>query len=122
MKIKKIKIVSMILCCVIMCMCFSGCGAKSGSSKKIKVNVIQSEIELINVSYYDFYNCEFVPNYSGECTVISNSLNSTEVWFEDEEGILRVACFDKTLSGKPKTVRIYKNYGKTSYDTYNCSY
>ena len=122
MKIKKIKIVSMILCCVIMCMCFSGCGAKSGSSKKIKVNVYKSTVELTNVTYYDFYNYKLISSCDGEFDVISNSLNSTEVWLSDKSGNVSVVCLDKALSGTPKTVRIYKNSSMTSYDTYDCSY
>lgn len=122
MKIKKTKIISTILCCVIMCMCFSGCGAKSGSSKKITVNTINSTMKLTKVTYYDFYNWQSVPSYTGNCTVLSNTFNSTEVWFVDASGYTRVACLDKALSGTPSSVKVYTNSSKTTYDTYKCSY
>lgn len=111
----------MFLCCLIMCVCFSGCGGKSGS-KKITVNTLNSTMKLTKVNYYDFYNWQSVSNYSGNCAVWSNTLNSTEVWFTDEKGNLRVACLDKALSGTPSSVKVYTNSSMTTYDTYNCSY
>lgn len=122
MKSKNTKLVSLLLCCIMICMIFTGCSGNNGS-KKVKVKTLTSEISLTKVDFYDFYNGKFVSNYSsGYCTVLSNSLNSKEVWFVDSAGITRTICTDKELAKKPKNVKVYTNSGKTKYDTYNCEY
>lgn len=118
---KKVKKILALCCCLVMCVLVVGCQGKSGS-KKIAVNLAKSEITLTKVSYYDFFENENVYSYTGKCYVISGSLNSTEIWFMDTNGETRVMCVDKKLSNKPSTVKVYKNKGKTSYDTYECTY
>lgn len=121
MKSKKTKIVSLIFCCMIFCMCFVGCGASSGS-KKISVNVLASTMKFTNVSYYDFYNRTSVTSQNGNCIIISNTINGKEIMFEDPKGVTRVACVNTPLIKKPKKVRVYINTYKTEYDEYKCTY
>lgn len=121
MKFKKFKIIPVLFVCVMLCICLVGCGG-SNSSKKINVNTLASTMTLTKVSYYDFYNDVYVQSYSGKCSVISNTLTSTEIWFIDANGNTRVACVNTALSQKPSTVKVYTNSQKTTYDTYTCTY
>lgn len=118
---KKSKFIALFLCCMLLCLCLSGCGGDNSKSY-IQYDTGKSTMTLNKVTYYDFYSERLISNYSGKCTVISNSLNSTEVTFVDSNKKTRVACFNKALSTKPSSVRIYKNYLETTYETYKCKY
>lgn len=119
MKSKK-KVVFVVVFAMLM-MSFCACGGSSGS-KKITVDVLLETMKLTNVSYYDFGSQTLISGQSGKCTVLSNSLNSTEVWFIDADGYTRTACFDTALANKPKEVKVYTNSSKSTYDTYKCTY
>lgn len=121
MNIKKGKFGLVFLCVVMLCMCLAGCGG-SNVSKRISVNMLASTMTFTKVSYYDFNNEKYVSNYSGKCSVMSNTLTSTEIWFTDEDGETRAACVNTKLSERPKSVRVYTNEKKTKYDTYKCEY
>lgn len=121
---KKMKKFLVLFCCLAMCLLVVGCQGSSGSSKKnVKFNLLTSEIKLTKVTYYDFYNEKKVSNYSGNWdSVISESLNSTEIWFLDKDGETRAICTNKVLSSKPDSIRVYTNASKSKYDTYSCEY
>lgn len=115
------KKVAFLLCALIICMCFAGCGASSGN-KTIQINAVASEMTLNNVNFYDFFNDVLVSNYSGKSYVPSNGLSSTQIIFLDANGIQRAVCVNTPLQNKPKTVNVYTNAAKTTYDTYTCTY
>ena len=121
---KKKRIVTLMLCCLMLCFCLTGCGAKSSDgSKSIKVNIMNSKMTLKNVSYYDYLNNVKVNNYTGkDCAIMSNSYTTTEIIFYDRQGNLRVACVDKPFSNYPKKVKLYTNKKKTAYDMYEIEY
>ncbi|MCM1101127.1 MAG: hypothetical protein NC398_07055 [Acetatifactor muris] len=121
MKSKKAKILSVLFLCVMFCLCFTGCSGES-DGKTITTNAMNSTMTLSGVNYYDFYSDIYVGNYSGTCSVMSNTLNSTEIWFTDAQSVTRVACVNTPLSQRPATVNVYTNSAKSTYDTYTCKY
>lgn len=118
---KRTKKLVIFLCCVISCLGLMGCGATSGN-KSIKINLLKSEMTLSHVNYYDFFNMEYVSDYSGTSYVPSNGLNSTEIIFLDASNTTRAVCVSEALKNKPATVDVYTNADKTTYDTYTCTY
>lgn len=120
LKIKKLSVIC--ICFVLFGSMLTGCGGKSGK-KSVSVNVWNSSVAFNKVNFYDFYNCKNVKNYSKKCCAISNSLNSRELWIqENNTGNVKVIYVDKALSTKPSKVKMYTNRKKTTYDTYKCSY
>lgn len=119
MKFRKIS--AFLLCALISCMFFAGCGASSGN-KTIKINAISSEMTLNHVNFYDFLNDVLVSDYSGTSYVPSNGLTSTQIVFLDVTDTTRAVCVNTPLQNKPKTVNVYTNAAKTTYDTYTCTY
>ena len=123
MNLKKSKIIATILSGVMLCSCFAGCSASSGSGsskKTISINIMTSTLKLKKVTYYDFMEDEKIKNYTGTC--YSASINSKDVVFIDAEGNARWAVTDKKLSSKPSTVKVYTNSSKSTSDTYKCKY
>lgn len=118
---KKIKKLVIFLSCVISCLGLMGCGGTSGN-KSIAIDKIRSEMTLNHVNYYDFYNLQYVSDYSGTSYVPSNGLDSTEIIFLDATGTTRAVCINKSFKYKPATVDVYTNAEKTTYDTYTCTY
>lgn len=120
LKIKKLSL--MCMCFVLFGLTLTGCGGKSGS-RSVSVNVLKSSVSFNKVNFYDFYNYKNVKNYSKKCYAISNSLNSKELWIqENNTGNIKVIYVDKALSSKPSKVKMYTNRKKSTYDTYKCTY
>ena len=91
--------------CVIIAMMYmlgvTGCSkqatAKSANGSEITANLAKSQVSFTNV--------------------LSNSLNSTEVWIADTS-CNRVMCVSKKLSSRPSSFVLYTNCNKTQGDTY----
>ena len=121
MRKKRIKKLVISLCCVISCLGLMGCGASSGN-KSIAINSLKAEMTLTHVNYYDFFNEQYVSDYSGTSYVPSSGLSSTTILFLDVTNTTRTVCVNTPLQNKPATVNVYTNYAKTTYDTYVCTY
>lgn len=119
MKCKKTLLI--ILSCVALGSCFTGCGGNSGD-KSIQINQLTAQMTLTKVNFYDFFNYTLVSNYSGTSYVPSNGLNSRVITFADSSDITRTVHVSTPLSNKPATVDVYTNYEETTYDTYTCTY
>ena len=112
--------------CVIIAMMYmlgvTGCSkqatAKSANGSEITANLAKSQVSFTNVNFYDFYNDYLVNNFNKKnLYVLSNSLNSTEVWIADTS-CNRVMCVSKKLSSRPSSFVLYTNCNKTQGDTY----
>lgn len=119
MKYKKTLLI--ILSCIALGSCFTGCGGNSGD-KSIQINQLTAQMTLTKVNFYDFYYNTLISNYSGTSYVPSNGLNSREITFIDVSNFTRSVHVSTPLSNKPATVDVYTNYEETTYDTYTCTY
>ena len=130
MKMKKV--MALVVAVVMMFVC-TGCpGGNSSSepdgdykgkfnSNTVQVFLLQQDLKLKNVSFYNFGEDSDHPQrlytLSGTYKIMSNSATSKECFFQDKYGYYVVAS-DKALASKPDEVRIYTNVGKTGYNTY----
>lgn len=117
----KRKIVSMVIAASTMCLALTGCGGENGK-KYIKTNSLTGSITFSKVNFYDFFNEKRITNYSNGGYAFSDSIKSTEIWFTDNSGTVRVICVDKALTKKPAKAKVYQNHKKSSYETYDCIY
>lgn len=99
----------------------TGCSAKSGKKNSIEVNMINGNVILHSVKYYDFKNLKLVTSGASE-QVHPGSINSTELSFADRKGKVRIVKLNKKLTGKPSKVKVYLSRDKSKYDTYECRY
>ena len=115
------KKVLIILSCMVLGSCFTGCGGTSGD-KSVQVNHFTATMTLTKVNFYDFSNYTLISNYSGSSYVPSNGLNSTEITFADVSNTIRTVHVNTPLSNRPAMVNVYTNFEETTYDTYACTY
>lgn len=118
MKTKSIMIVISILLLGSM---VTGCSAKSGKNSYIEADIINGDLTLHKVKYYDFNKMKLITSAATE-NVHPGSLNSTQLSFCDKKGNLRIARINKKLTTRPSKVNIYLSRNKSKYDTYACKY
>ena len=119
MKKRAKKLFSLVICCIMIISFTVGCTAK-GSTGTVKYNLLTGQLKLTHVTYYDFHNGVKIIDYSGECSIISNTYTSVNLYFLDAEGNRRQAVLSTPLSTRPTTVNLYTNASKTEYVTYTC--
>ena len=102
----------------VMTWCSKQATAKTANCSEITANFAKSQVSFSNVKFYDFYNDYLVTNFNKKnLLVLSNTVNSTEVWIDDTS-CNRVMCVSKKLSSRPNSFVLYTNYDKTQGDTY----
>ena len=88
-------------------------------AKTIYVDLALRQLKLTNVDFYDFMYLREVTGLTGECGVVSNSLNGREIYImytPNQE--YYVMCVDVTLSEMPSVFKLYKDAEKRTYDIY----
>ena len=88
--------------------------------KYVKVNLVKDTVQLKNVKFYNFAEYDApkgVYTLTGKYAVLSNSYNSTELYFADKN-YGYVIKTDKVLSDLPDTLKIYTDANKTTAETY----
>jgi len=119
MKLKRLLVVSLLLVCLVM---VAGCEDKvnfTSNGKSIYVDLALRQLKLTNVDFYDFMYLRTVTGLTGECGVVSNTLNGREIYImysPNQE--YYVMCVDVTLSKMPSVFKLYKDSQKLTYDVY----
>ena len=119
------KIIGMMIIAALMMGMATGCSGKGTAKcddKKIVVNLSTGMLKLKNVDYYDFFNEEYLTGQSDTYYPDSNSLNSCEITYLDNDNILRAMRTNKKFKDKPDTIRVYKDSKKKTYDEYGIKY